>query len=236
MRCLYWCSAALVLAGCGGAKAHDPFAYTRAKVTDEGVHAAASWATIRKLSIGGVPAYVVVPRRGRTHPAVLFLHGSGGTREDLVGQAAVLARRGVVTMTISYPNDTETYAPPVVAARRALDALAARPDVDPARLGVVGFSLGGQLAAVLAGDDRRVRAADIIGGRGNAVTLFWIRRAKAKLFFQAGSHDEVVPHAQLLALMHAAPGHPRVRWYPVGHLLSKQIDDDLVDWTARTLG
>ena len=235
MRCLFWCSAALVLASCGGAKTHDPFAYSKVKAVDEGVHATASWATIRKLSIGGVPAYVVVPTRGGPFGGVLFLHGSGGSREDLIGQAAVLARKGYVTMTITYPSDTETYVPPVVAARRALDALAARKDVDDARLAVAGFSLGGQLAAILAGDDPRVKAADIAGGRGNDVTLYWIRRARAHLFFQAGSHDEVVPHGQLLALMHAAPGTPRVRWYPVGHLLSKQIDEDMVSWLAAEL-
>jgi dienelactone hydrolase len=124
----------------------------------------------------------------------------------------------------------------VVAARRALDVLAARKGVDASRLGVVGFSLGAQVAAILAGDDPRPVAVDLIGGRATPVTLYWIRRAKARLFFQAGVHDELIPHAELLALMQAAPGRPRIRWYPVGHVLSKQIDDDLVAWMAARLG
>ena len=70
-------------------------------------------------------------------------------------------------MTISQPNDAQTYRPLVVNALRALDLLAARRDVDPTRLGVVGFSLGAQTAAILAGDDPHVKTAGIIGGRGH---------------------------------------------------------------------
>lgn len=244
MRWLCWCSAAVLVAGCGGGAARDPFAYDAKAPLEPSratVYATASWATIRAFTFAGaggsrVEAYLVVPRARRRYPGVLFLHGSGGTRRDLLGQAAVLAKHGAVTMTITYPSDSETYRPLVVDARRALDLLSGRRDVDPSRLGIVGFSLGAQIAAIVAGADPRPKAVDIVGGRGNDVTLYWIRRAHARLFFQAGTHDEVVPHAQLLALMHAAPGRPLVRWYPVGHLLSRRIDEDLVAWTARSLG
>src|SRR4029079_3370196 len=95
--------------------------------------------------IGDVPAYVVIPSGNGPFGGVLFLHGSGGTREDLIGQAAILAKRGYVTMTITYPNDTEAYRPAVVAARRALDVLAARTDVDGSPLGGPGLPPGGAL-------------------------------------------------------------------------------------------
>ena len=72
-------------------------------------------------------------------------------------------------MTISQPNDAPTFRPLVVNARRALDVLAARPDVDPKRLGVVGFSLGAQTAAILAGDEPRLKAVGIMSGRGGPV-------------------------------------------------------------------
>ncbi|MGZ4333848.1 MAG: dienelactone hydrolase family protein [Gaiellaceae bacterium] len=241
----FWCSAVLLLAACGGGgDSRDPFAYdptTPLAPSPSVVYATAPWATIRSFTFAGaggsrVEAYIVVPRAGGRKPGVLFLHGSGGTRLDLLGQAAVLAKHGAVTLTITYPSDTATYRPLIVDARRALDLLEARSDVDAARLGVVGFSLGAQIAAIVAGDDPRPKAVDVVGGRGNAVTTYWVARAQARLFFQAGTHDEVVPHAQLLALMRAAPGRPRIQWYPVGHLLSKQIDEDLVAWMAHTLG
>jgi dienelactone hydrolase len=244
VRSLFWCSAVLLLAGCGGAHVRDPFAYDRSTplaVRSEGVYATAPWATIRAFSFRGigrsrVEAYLVDPNGSGRRPAALFLHGSGGTRLDLLAEAALLARRGVVTMTIGYPSAAATYRPLVVDARRALDLLAARDDVDARRLGVVGFSLGGQLAAILAGDDPRVRSAGVIAGRGNAVTLYWIRRSRARLFFQAGTADAVVPHGRLLALMDAAPGRPRVRWYPLGHELSRRLDADQAAFQARVLG
>jgi dienelactone hydrolase len=244
VRSLFWCSAVLLLAGCGGARGRDPFAYDRSAplaIRSEGVYAKASWATIHAFSFRGagrsrVEAYLIVPNGSGRRPAALYLHGSGGTRLDLLYEAAVLARRGVVTMTITYPSGAAAYRPLVVDWRRALDLLAARADVDPRRLGVVGFSLGGQLAAILAGDDSRVRSAGVIAGRGNAVTLFWIRRSRARLFFQAGTEDAVVPHRELLALVDAAPGNPQVRWYALGHELSRRLAADQAAFQARALG
>jgi dienelactone hydrolase len=182
-----------------------------------------------------VNAFLLVPKRAGRHPAVLLLHGSGGNREDMLVPAAQLATRGAVTLTISQPNDTETYRPLVVNARRALDLLAARSDVDRRELGLIGFSLGGQTAAILAGDEPRLRAIGVIAGRGNAVTRYWMRRARAALYFQAGTRDHQVPHAQLLALIHAAPGRPKVSWYATGHGMNRRALDDQVAWLAREL-
>src|SRR6185312_8408747 len=44
----------------------------------------------------------------------------------------------------------------VIAERRAIDLLVARPDVDPHRLGFVGHSWGADLAAIMAGVDPRL--------------------------------------------------------------------------------
>ncbi len=247
MRFRVSCSAALVLVltACGGAhRSAGPFAYDASAplaVRAEGVYATAPRAAVRALSFRGagstrVEAYLVVPRAPGRHPAVLFLHGSGGTRSDLIGPAAKLALRGVVTLTITEPAAAETYRPLVVDARRALDLLDARHDVDASRLGVVGFSLGGQIAAILAGADPRPVAVGVIAGRGTDVARYWIRRSRARLYFQAGTEDEVVPHAQLLALMHAAPGTPKISWYTIGHTLTAELLDDQLRWQAARLG
>ena len=51
--------------------------------------------------------------------------------------------------------------------RRALTFLERQPEVDPARLGVHGLSMGGNLAMYVAGTDERVRAAvPAVGGQG----------------------------------------------------------------------
>jgi dienelactone hydrolase len=241
MRSLFSCSAALLLlAGCGGHRASDPFAYEHQPldVRDAGIAVSSPAVAVHVVTyagVGDVNAFVVVPKSGGRHPAVLFLHGSGGNREDFLLPAVELAKKGFVTMTISEPNDAQTWRPLVVDARRALDVLVARPDVDAKRLGLVGFSLGAQTAAILAGDEPRLKAIGIIAGRGTPVPLYWIRRTHAHLFFQAGTKDEVVPHTQLVALIDAAPDHPRVRWYPAKHEMSLRSNEDQLTWQVEQL-
>jgi dienelactone hydrolase len=243
MRSLCWYSVALALAACGGGRStsSDPYAYARSPlgVRDGGIVLSGPRTAVHAvsfLSLGvRVQGFLLVPRAAGRHAAVLFLHGSGGTREDLLVPAAVLANRGFVTMTISQPNDAATYRPLVVNARRALDLLVARRDVEHRRLGVIGFSLGAQTAAILAGDEPRLKAVGIVAGRGTDVARYWVHRAHAKLFFAAGTHDEIVPHAQLVALERAAPDHPLVRWYATGHGMSSRAFADETNWVARAL-
>jgi dienelactone hydrolase len=242
MRSLCWCSAALLLllAGCGGSH-RDPFAYDRdrpLKVRDFGVALSGPKIAVHVVTYAGsgrVNAFLIVPRASGRHPAVLFLHGSGGNREAMLLPAAELAARGFVTMTISQPNDALTFRPLVVNARRAIDVLTARKDVDAHELGLVGYSLGGQTAAILAGDEPRLRAIGVVAGRGGPVPRYWIRKSRAHLFFQAGTNDEVVPHAQLLALIAAAPDHPLVRWYSSGHGMSRRSFEDQIAWQVHEL-
>jgi hypothetical protein len=76
MRCLCWCSAVLLLAGCGGAaKRPDPFAYRAAPldIRDRTVYGTSAFATIYALDFAGaggarVPAYLVVPASRGKHP------------------------------------------------------------------------------------------------------------------------------------------------------------------------
>jgi dienelactone hydrolase len=246
MRSPCWCSGAavLLLAGCGSKDAAPPdsFAYDTSRalhVQDAGVALSGPKVAVHVLTFEAarhVNAFLVVPRRAGRHPAVLFLHGSGGTREDLLLPAIELANRGAVTMTISQPNDAQSFRPLVVDARRALDVLEQRTDVDPDELGVVGFSLGGQTAAILAGDERRLKTVGILAGRGGPIPVYWLRRARAELFLQAGRNDTQVGRPALERLIDAAPGERRVRWYDAGHGLSRRAFADQLDWQAERLG
>ena len=57
--------------------------------------------------------------------------------------------------------------------RRALDWLQARPDIDPARMGVAGISLGGILAPLIAGVDHRAKVLVTIVGGGDVSDLVY---------------------------------------------------------------
>ncbi len=123
--------------------------------------------------------------RGR--PAAVVLHWLAGSFDLLEVVCGRLAENGIVALMMYMPH----YGPrrargpdrrrtllggtreealagirqAVLDARRAGDWLAARPDVDPARVGIVGVSLGAVVGALAAGvDDRFSRCGLVIGG------------------------------------------------------------------------
>ena len=143
-------------------------------------------ATRKKLTFAAeegdrVPAYLFVPRglTGKT-PAMLCLHqttaigkgepaGFGG--DPNLHYALELAERGYVTLAPDYPNfgdyKLDPYARGYASATmkgiwnhiRALDLLQSLPQVDPARIGCIGHSLGGHNTLFLAAFDLRVKVA-----------------------------------------------------------------------------
>lgn len=123
----------------------------------------------------------------RRRPAVVLLHWLGGSFHafELVGHA--LAEQGIVALMMYMPyygprqpkgqdrkslfleSDLEgmaaTIRQAVLDVRRAGDWLAARSDVEPSRVGVVGVSLGAIVGSLAAGvDDRFGRSVFVIGG------------------------------------------------------------------------
>ena len=135
-----------------------------------------------------IPAFVFIPEGARNQAAVLVIPGHGrgvvgpaGIFDDYQHAAALrLAQAGFVTMTIElrgfgYLGDERGFAHRVAAQnaieagscykayvgsdlRRALRILRARTEVDAARVGVAGASLGGELATMLGALDPSIRA------------------------------------------------------------------------------
>jgi acetyl esterase/lipase len=98
-----------------------------------------------------------LPRRGAgPFAAVVYIHGGGwrsGSRRQFHRYAEEMAALGFVGMTIDYRLSSEATYPAAVddcrAAIRWLLANAAKFHVDPTRIGIVGQSAGGHLAALL---------------------------------------------------------------------------------------
>ncbi|MBY0311902.1 MAG: alpha/beta fold hydrolase [Phycisphaerales bacterium] len=118
----------------------------------------------RTLHAWWMPPKGVAP--GTRAPAVLHCHGNMGDVADHAPTSSYITRYGVGVLLFDYrgfgrstPERLLTRDELLIDAKAALDALRARPDVDPSRVGVFGYSLGGTFALKIAADDPGVRCA-----------------------------------------------------------------------------
>jgi predicted esterase len=224
-----------------------------------------------------IAAYLVLPPgRRQPLPAVVYLHGTGGDRAELLVQSTWLVARGAVALTITAPSavtptprglspvallrwQVQIQKRDVVAVRRALDLLSRRRDVDPARIGFVGWSAGAHTGAILVGVEPRLRAIVLMSGGiaplsayttlspaalrapikhylGSIDPLHYLRQAStSSLFLQDGRNDAIVPRAALLTFAHATPHGTRIRWYDAGHALNNSAYRDQLAWLTHQL-
>lgn len=154
--------------------------------------------------------FVDIPYQGSSYPALLVKAESrdGGPAPCLVscngldsmkehiftGNAQAFAQRGVSVLVIDQPgtgealrlrnltgrHDSEAWASP------AVDYLLTRADVDPARIGMFGLSLGGYFAPRAAAFDKRFALCAVLGANHD-----WGEMQKRRL---AREGDRPVPH------------------------------------------
>lgn len=200
MRAALAVGTVVLLAGCGSSKGDaptpapkppvsSPFDYdaaTALRFQDAGrVNSGEYPIAIHDVSYlsGGkrIQGYLAVPPGKQRHPAVIFLHGSGGDRSQMLLSATWLAGRGVVTLTLTAPStgvagipgatpleqlkqERDLSVADVVAVRRAIDLLGERADVDRDRIGFLGWSAGARSGAILSGVEPRLRAIVLMSG------------------------------------------------------------------------
>lgn len=135
---------------------------------------------------GRVPAYLVVPEGKGPFPAVILMHGAPGTRARVLPRGITLAKSGAVALMIDAPfsrsgggdavtfteRDRDQQIQLIVDLRRAVDLLAARPDVDAKRIAYVGRSYGGAMGGLLAGVETRIKTYVLAVGDGGLVAHF----------------------------------------------------------------
>jgi dienelactone hydrolase len=104
---------------------------------------------------------------GEAVPAVLMLHGYASLGDEVGNMYArladALAANGIASLRIDFAGMGAseassldyTYGSMTSDASAALDWLVSQPGMDPARVGVQGFSLGSQIGAHLVGTDER---------------------------------------------------------------------------------
>ena len=264
---------AAALAGCGGSS--DPFPFDASlpldvRIAQRGI---VGGVRVTDLSFAGpddrIPAFLVEPTTPGRHPAVVFLHGAGGSRDNFVGEAIAVAQRGLVglALTSAYERSTDERVRAntepvsvdralelraVVDVRRAVELLRSRSDVDPERIGFLGYSRGCQWAA-LAASVEHPQAVVLMGPRAEPsknvlpakdrhlvtdldTVRYMGRIAPAKLLLQGGRYDDVIPPADVRELYAAAKQPKELRWYPTGHEFNAATLNEQLAFLVRVLG
>jgi dienelactone hydrolase len=224
-----------------------------------------------------VSAYLVTPPGAGPFAGVLWVHWLGEpattNRTQFLSEAVALAPKGFVSLLVdamwSKPGWYESRVPEedfensrrqVIALRRALDVLQARPQVDRARLGVVGHDYGGMYAMLMAGADPRAKTYVYVATvpslsdwaffanqpkskveylRQNAVlelTDALRQVTNASTLFQFGTRDAYVSRADTAVLLAAAQGRKERRFYDAEHDMAvPQALTDREAWLVQEL-
>jgi 2,6-dihydroxypseudooxynicotine hydrolase len=111
-----------------------------------------------------IPGYLRRPPGGGAPPVALVLGGLESTKEESYRLENLLLARGVATCTFDGPGQGELYFKAKMRpdfhrfGSAVLDWLQGQPQVDAARVGVIGRSLGGYYAVHLAAHEPRLKA------------------------------------------------------------------------------
>jgi len=167
---------------------------------------------------GAMPVYLAEPTAPGRHPAVIVIMEAFGLNGHIEDVARRIAAEGYVALAPDIywrqlPDNKVGYdeLPKAIGLMQkvkddkvvqdlsaALDFLAARPNVNGAKLGCTGFCMGGRLTFLLAAErpDRLAAAAPFYGG-GIAGLLDKASKIKAPLYLFFGERDAFIPLDQV---------------------------------------
>jgi dienelactone hydrolase len=136
-----------------------------------------------------LPAYFVKGRGSGRRPTVVLFDGMDNAKEMSVIFAGLdLAKRGINTLAIDGPGQAETLRLRNIHSRHdyevpgtaAYEYVASRPEVDPKRVAVMGYSFGGYQAPRIAAFEKRYAAAVAFGAMHWSI-YEWVAGNKARL-------------------------------------------------------
>lgn len=218
-----------------------------------------------------VPGELALPRSPGPWPVVILLHGLGNSKdrwweEDRIAlrQSLLEAGVGVYAFDLRFHGERSAandYLNPVyltlgdslftrnrdmiidsaIDTRRALDYLESRPDVDPDRLAVVGYSMGGLIALYLAALEPRLAA--IVGCAVPTTEsplptdgFQFATRATVPGLLLIGEEDWLSSPADARRLRELLPGGSELTVYPgAGHTLPPAFAGDAAEWLIGRL-
>jgi carboxymethylenebutenolidase len=170
---------------------------------------------------GSMPVYVAEPTAAGRHPAVIVVMEAFGLNKHIEDVTRRIAAEGYVALAPdvyyrSLPDNKVGYneLPKAIALmqkledgkivsdiRAALDFLAAKPNVNPSKIGITGFCMGGRISFLVAAElpDRIAAAAPFYGG-GIAALLPKADKIQAPLHLFFGEKDAFIPQDQVKAI------------------------------------
>ena len=228
---------------------------------------------------GRVTAFLVTPTTEGRHPAFIFAHPGGSNRRDFLNEALLFAKAGAVSLLIDDPsarpepwrrqifdfNDPEQaregFIQTIIDLRRCVDLLVERSDVDPQKIGFVGFCFGATQGGILCGIERRISAYALMAG-GLRLSEFWkdritgqprldeyiqatepfnvgyyiVHSAPAAVLYQFGTEDRNVPKEKALEFYKTGPIPKDIKWYNSGHNLNIEATYQRIEWFHEKLG
>jgi dienelactone hydrolase len=232
-----------------------PLDFREERVTTDG-GAALHYFSYRDMSGKREQAILVLPSGSGPFGAVMFLPGGLANRFEFLPDAVEFSKHGIASLLVDYP---ELYPVPVSDQeavteiifemrefRRLMDWLAARPEVDPDRLGLVGVSYGAVRAATFGGvEGGRLKITVLMSVAPSydapAMAPFdpitWAPHVSpCALYIQEGTQDSWFTHDEAESLIAAAREPKRLVWYEGGHGLNAQAYADYQTWLIAALG
>jgi uncharacterized protein len=129
---------------------------------------------------------------GRNRATVILTHGYGGNQDEMLPVARALHAAGFNVFTYDLRGCGRSGGAVTLGAleqddlRSVVDAVAGRPDVDPERIGALGFSMGAATTVLEAADNPRIKA--VVDDSGWADVRHWVRPRLSDLLMQPTRH------------------------------------------------
>ncbi len=225
---------------------------------------------------GRVSALLLIPEHDPPLAGILFMHPSGTDRYAFLKEASIFSQGGCAALLIDAPyarqpvrpffsfteRDRDDLIQATVDLRRGVDLLLERPDIDPDRIGCIGFSYGASIVAMLAGAEARIKAyilwasssnlTDFLKGQARSVPkdklevfldamkvidpIHHVGHASpSALLFQNGRLDKNALEKNVMALYEEAREPKQMAWYDAGHPLDGKACQDRYLWMRKQL-
>lgn len=284
-RGLLTLGAVLVLAGCGSGGDVDAVrkkaGYEKKPVNVEETSQDQLFSDFTFTSSGGNEAtgsIVLPPHRTGKVPVVLWAHAYGSARSQFAPEAARLAERGIASIMWDsnmtrynragvdlqdpvYASETfeKLMLQDVVDARKLLDLVEQRPELDSSRIGFVGVDYGAMLGMIAGVADDRIEAFVLATPFAEASRYFakqlvppesvdgfvkdlsrydpvnLVGSVNKPILIQNARRDSLIEQDEYDRLDDAADG-AEVKWYEADHALVIEAEDDRDAWLADQLG